>query len=177
MDFRGRWHGKPYHDITARKWLITFEVEEVPSVYDKTAEKDLTLTVKEYRKGRSLNANAYFHCLVGKVAEVLGVSHIEIHNRLIAEYGQVDLDMKTIILKDSIPWEKVESIHLRPSTATKVLDDGELYRAYYVMRGSHTYDTKEMARLIDGVVQEAKELGIETLTPNEIERMKQQWTV
>lgn len=43
------------------------------------------------------------------------------------------------------------------------------------MRGSHTYDTKEMSRLIDGTVEEAKELGIETLTPDQVERMKQAW--
>ena len=46
-----------------------------------------------------------------------------------------------------------------------------------MMRGSHTYDSGEMSILIDGVVQEAKQLGIETLTPNELERMKNLWTV
>jgi hypothetical protein len=45
------------------------------------------------------------------------------------------------------------------------------------MRGSHTYDTKEMARLIDGVVYEAKSIGIETLSPDELERMKSLWKV
>jgi hypothetical protein len=45
------------------------------------------------------------------------------------------------------------------------------------MRGSHTYDSREMSRLIDGTVSEAKELGIETLSPAELERMKQQWRV
>jgi hypothetical protein len=43
------------------------------------------------------------------------------------------------------------------------------------LRGSHTYDTKEMSRLIDGVVEAAKELGIETLTPEQLERMKAAW--
>ena len=84
-------------------------------------------------------------------------------------------DFENIILDDNIPWQKLDNIHLRPTAFTKVLDNGRLYRVYYVMRGSHTYDTKEMSRLIDGTVSEAKELGIETMTPNEIERMKQQW--
>lgn len=81
----------------------------------------------------------------------------------------------TVIMRESIPWEKLDTIHLRPTTATRILDDGKLYRVYIVMRGSHTYDTKEMSTLIDGVVQEAKELGIETMTPDEIERMKAAW--
>ena len=46
-----------------------------------------------------------------------------------------------------------------------------------MMRGSHTYDTKEMSRLIDGAVFEAQALGIETLPPDELERMKQQWNL
>ena len=55
------------------------------------------------------------------------------------------------------------------------MDNGKLYRVYVVMRGSHTYDTKEMSRLIDGTVQEAKEHGIETLPPDELERMMSTW--
>lgn len=43
------------------------------------------------------------------------------------------------------------------------------------MRGSHTYNTAEMSKLIDGTVSEAKELGIETMTPDQIEEMKQKW--
>ena len=55
------------------------------------------------------------------------------------------------------------------------MDNGKLYRVYIVMKGSHQYDTKQMATLIDGVVSEAKEMGIETIPPQELERMKQSW--
>ena len=34
-----------------------------------------------------------------------------------------------------------------------------------------------MATLIDGVVREAKELGIETLPPDELNRMKREWDI
>jgi hypothetical protein len=43
------------------------------------------------------------------------------------------------------------------------------------MRGSHTFNTKEMSRLIDGTIEEAKELGIETATPEQIRRMMAAW--
>ena len=177
MGIKARWHGQPYHDFANKRWLVTFEVEATPCVYDKLKDKPLSLDIKEYKEKRSLNANAYFHTLVDKIAHVMGLSHTEVHNRMIAEYGQVDKDVNYIILKDIIPWLKLDYMHLRPTTNTKVLDDGQLYRVFQVMRGSHTYDTKEMATLIDGVVQEAKQLGIETLTPNELERMKDLWTV
>lgn len=41
--------------------------------------------------------------------------------------------------------------------------------------GSSTYDTKQMSVLIDGVVSECQELGIETLPPDEIQDLKNRW--
>ena len=41
--------------------------------------------------------------------------------------------------------------------------------------GSSEYNTQEMSVLIDGIVQEAKQLGIETLTPMELARLKDEW--
>ena len=43
--------------------------------------------------------------------------------------------------------------------------------------GTSVYNTEEMSRIIDEVVHECKEQGIETATPEEIERLKQQWGV
>lgn len=172
---RGRWHGQPFYDYTKKVWLVTLEFESEPRSYDQTAGDVIEVEIKKFREKRSLNANAYFHVLVDKIAEVLESSHTEVHNKLIAEYGCIDDDIKNLIIDDEIPWQKFETIHLRPTTATKVMDNGRLYRVYLVMRGSHTYDTKEMARLIDGTVSEAKELGIETMPPAELERMVSQW--
>lgn len=127
------------------------------------------------RKKRSLQANAYFHVLCQKVAEATEQSSTEVKNQIISDYGQVDKDCGEIILRDDIDWRKFDTLHVKPTTATKVLDNGKLYRVYYVMRGSHTYDTKEMATLIDGIVREAKEVGVETLTPTELEQMIGRW--
>lgn len=174
---KARYHGQPYFDYKDKKWLITFETTEKPLKYDKLKDKVLVVDVREDRAKRGLRANAYFHVLVDKIADETRTSHTEVHNRMICEYGQTDNEVNCIIMKDEIPWERLETIHLQPTTNTSVLDDGNLYRVYRVMRGSHTYDTREMSILIDGVVSEAKELGIETLPPDELERMKQQWTV
>ena len=48
-----------------------------------------------------------------------------------------------------------------------------MYRTYFLLRGSSTYDTAEMSALLDGVIEDCKSCGIETATPEEIERMKQ----
>ena len=47
----------------------------------------------------------------------------------------------------------------------------EIGHAYIIIRGSHTYNSKEMSTLLNGVIQEAQSLGIETMTPAEIEEM------
>lgn len=135
----------------------------------------LTISFRRWRKKRSLDANAYFHVLAGKIAEKLGASMTEVKNHLLSEYGQyevIDNKLVPMILREEVEWEKLETVHLKPTPATRVLDDGRLYRVYYLMRGSHTFDTAEMSRLIDKTIEEAKALGIETLPPAELERMK-----
>ena len=172
---QGKYHCSPYFDYKEKKWLVTFEIDKAPIDYDRLKDKLLNLEIKEYKEKRSLNANAYFHKLVGEIAKVQGLSMTEVKNQMISDYGCVDYELGTIILKDSIEWKRLDTIHLQPTTATRILDDGKLYRVYYVMRGSHTYDTKEMSVLIDGTVQEAKQLGIETLDDIEIRRLVEQW--
>ena len=54
-------------------------------------------------------------------------------------------------------------------------ENGKEVYFYKVYRGTHTYDTKEMAKMIDGTIQECKQVGIDTATPAEIERMQQLW--
>ena len=166
-------------NIFSQKWRLTFELEGQLPEMDNISGKDLRLTAIQWREKRSLNANAYAHVLLGQIAKEAGISLTEAKNRLLAEWGQYDTteDGKpmTVIMREDIPWEKLDLIHLRPTKKTKILDDHRLYRVYIVIAGSHTYDTATMARFIDGIVQEAQQLGIETLTPDKLERMKAAW--
>lgn len=125
-----------------------------------------------YKARRSSQQNRYYWELLGKVARLVRMTNDELHNQMLADYGYIDRDMGHLILKDSIDWRKVKQLHLKPTTHTKVMDNGELYRVYYVMRGSSTYNTAEMSRLVDGMVQEAMAQGIETLTPSQLEQMR-----
>lgn len=144
-------------------------------VYLMGQPEDKVFELTEKRNKRSLSANAFFHVLCQKVAEKTYQSLTEVKNQCIADYGQIDKELGTVILRDEIDWRKLTHLHLHPTTATRVLDDGKLYRVYYIMRGSHTYDTGEMSRLIEGIVQEAKAVGVETLTPRELEQMIGRW--
>lgn len=139
-------------------------------LYDLTEHKDV--------KQRSLSANNYFFALVGKIADSIRISKTEVHNMMIARYGQmeyIDGQIVYFILPDKIDANRLEGVHLKSTSKTKVLDNGDLNRVYIVMRGSHTYNSKEMAILIDGVISEAEQLGIDTITTTEKDKMLERW--
>lgn len=182
MEIRGKYSGA--HLDLKGNLIVEFstvatgtKVEELETLKDKL----LDIKAVAHREKRSLNANAYFHVLCDKIAKVNNSSMTETKNHLIQEYGSFEVNEDGghphIILDDTLDYLKIEWLHLYPTQAVKVMDNGRLYRVFLVKRGSHTYNTEEMARLIDGTVSEAKALGIETLTPNELARMKEVWKV
>jgi hypothetical protein len=140
---------------------------------EQDEEKKWKITA--YNPKRSLNANAYYHKLCQLIAEATQQKIIEVKNQTLADYGQIDTETGIVILRDDIDWKSIPYMHLLPTSATRTLDDNKLYRVYRVIRGSHTYDTKEMSRLIEGTVMEAKELDIETMTPDQLKRMVASW--
>jgi hypothetical protein len=163
-------------DFESGKIKITFTCDNAESEeLSELQKKDIRLRAVRWHEKRSLNSNAYFHVLKTKLAQKMDVSNTNMHNHLISEYGFPDVEIGHLIMKDEIEWKEIDSIHLRPTTQVKTLDNGSLYRVYIVMRGSHTYNVEEMQRLISGAVEEAKALGIETATPDELERMQELW--
>ena len=163
-------------DIITGKLNITFQIDTAPvdELNRIAAIESLDIKADKHRKKRSLDANAYFHHLVGKIAESQTISKAKAKNILICRYGQVQLlpDGSPMIYKTNAPVEymmELESTHCIP---VKYTDKATFYKIY---RGSHEYDSKEMSLLIDGTVADAKELGIETVPPQEIQRMVQAW--
>ena len=130
--------------------------------------------IKKHREKRSLNANAYFHVLVDKLRTKLRISFTECKNDLITSYGQIEyIDGQQVVIKTNIPSDqmrKSEVLHCLCVKATKEEDTDVFF--YRVYRGSHTYDSREMAQLIDGTVEECKLQGIETMTPDELARLE-----
>ena len=163
-------------DIVSGRLNITFQIDTAPvdELNRIAALESLDIKADKRRRKRSLDANAYFHVLVGKIAEAQVISKAKAKNILICSYGQVETlpDGSPLIYKTNAPAEymmELESIHSIP---VKFTEDATFYKIY---RGSHTYDSYEMSKLIEGTVAEAKEQGIETMTPAEIERMVNAW--
>lgn len=153
--------------------VISFEVAR-PDGIERYEGKDLDITIKTHREKRSKDANAYYWCLVRELAQALGLSETATHNIEMSRYGQWDIlpdgSLNRAIKPPTWDWRESVTEHYR--FAEMYVDIGEeLWPMYWVIRGSHTYNTKEMSILINGIVEDAKEQGIEVLTPDEIQRM------
>lgn len=137
-------------------------------VGDMKQGKKYAAELKEHRERRSLDANAYMWQLLDKLAVVLDTTKEELYLGYVRRYG---------IFKD---FHLEEGQHetfrkawqmLGTGWPTELVDyDGDKYvvRAYY---GSSQYNTKQMSRLINAVVEDCKEQDIETLTPCELARL------
>ena len=153
--------------------LLTLEGADLNGINKALQHKDLRLKLVKWTEKRSLNANAYFHVLVGKIADELKAPKPYVKNILIGRYGQQELiNGEPVFFKTNLPDDVMlnrEDIHCMPCQRE------EKATYYKVYRGSHTYDKDEMKALIDGTVQEAKDLGIETATPDELKEMLGAW--
>lgn len=166
-------------DWKTGKMRLTFEFDsDVSATIDKIKDKLLRITVKLWRDKRSLDANSYYWVLLSRLAEAVGISKPRAHNLMLRKYGQnlvIDSQIAFLVIPDTEEAEETaleaESFHIRPTSQVKQGKDGKMYRTYTVLAGSSTYDTKEMSELINGLVSECKEQGIETLTPDELARM------
>ena len=172
-EFTGTFDGLAEDFLTGHQKATLTLNEDAREVFKALNGEKVSVVIKKYRKKRSLDANAYFHVLNGKIADVLHISKTRCKNILICRYGQPELiDETPAVLKTNIPIEHMleqEFLHCTP--AGSKTEDGVEVVFYRVYRGSHTYDTKEMSDLVEGTVSEAKDLGIETMTPAELERM------
>ena len=156
---------------------ITFEVDSFDELRGLNGE--LRIDVKENRAHRSLNANSYFHKLIGLMADRMNppISKAKCKNLMMGKYGQREMmNEQFVTFSSEVEPDvllEVEYIHLHP-IGIGVANNKKFYH-YAVLKPTHEYNTKEMAYLIDGTVQDAKELGVPTESPDEIERMKALW--
>lgn len=152
-----------------------------PRIYAKQFDslpkgKDLAVQIKEYRKRRSIDANNYFWVLCDEVAKAIGSTKEEIYRQKIKECGVFEIlpikseavdEFVSRFSKNGLGWF-AESMD-----ASKL----EGYQRVMVYFGSSTYNTAEMSRIIESVVADCKELGIPTLTDNEIKSLCESYNI
>lgn len=128
-------------------------------------DKDKLYEIKEYKEKRSLSQNAYAWKLIMELGDVLRKSKEEVYLQMLKDYGQSTI----IVVASDINilgyfkyYEKIKSF----------MNKGKTFDEYKIYKGSSEYDSKEMSIFIDGIVQECQNVGIETLTSDEIARLE-----
>ena len=154
-------------------WVQVAATEAISEIkkLENTDLKDYILTIKKHRK-KSLNANAYMWQLCTKIAEKIRATKEDVYKKAIREVGWY-MDMSVEAGKE----EEAKSLWSMRGVGW-FAEDIFCSRKFSEMRfykGSSVYNSEEMRRLIDYIVDEATELGIETMTPMEIERLNQLW--
>lgn len=143
-------------------------------------DKEKLWDLSEHEEKRSKNQNSYYRKLVGELARRTKVSSNEIHNRYLRHLGlvwRVNGKVVTTYVPDTDEGERwaldAETYHIKPTSSVMVGKDGMTYRCYVVLRGSSTFTVAEFSALVDLAVQDAKEQGIETMTPAELAHLRE----
>jgi len=144
-------------------------ITEIGAVIIKDG-KEIVVEVKEKRKKRSLNANAYFWQLVNKVAQKLNCTDQDVYRRLVKDYG-----VSTTLMVRPEAQEAFVQIWTEGKDSSGWFCEDLGHGVIKAYSGTSTYNTQQMSRIIDGLVEECKELNIETLSEDELTHMKTMW--
>lgn len=136
--------------------------------------KTFDCIIEDHKEKRSLNANAYFHLLVDKLAKYHKMGADEMKIKLVLEYGAVAIDSEGKKFGIKIP--KTADVNQFYSYA-KWFGDEKDFDYYLIYKQTHLLDSKEMAFLIDKTVEECKNVGIETLEERELKKMVDKWEI
>ena len=171
-------HGVSF-DYFSGKTMVTFALDEERTAREMVDElkglEKLTLKVGKFKKKRSLDANAYCFVLIGKIAEKTRIPKEEVYRNAIkaigGNYDVVCIQNKAV---DSLcaAWRN-NGLGWQTDTMPSKLDGCTNVVLYY---GSSTYDTEQMSRLIDNIIQDCKALGIETKSQAEIDSLLEGWS-
>lgn len=153
------------------KQRLTLELDaDFREDYDQLHDSQLEVTVKKYRKGRSLDANAYAWVLIDKLAQRTRLSKAEVYRNAIRTIGGVS---ETVCVVDKAVdrlcqgWSR-NGLGWQTETFPSKIEGCTNVTLYY---GSSAYDTEQMSALIDSLVQECRAVGIETMPPEQLESL------
>ena len=160
------------HDISFDehgRQRVTFTLDRRAEMSD-LRDKDIRLKAVIWREKRSLNANALLWQCLDKIADALHTDKWEVYLMMLKRYGKFTYVIVPdgAVEKMKTMWRELEvigDVDVNGRKATQIL-------CYY---GSHTYDTKEFSRLLDGVISEMQEMGLSTPMQEDLDRALQNW--
>lgn len=159
-------------DWTSGEIQITLSVRERTALIEADSLKGsvLDIDIKKHRNKRSINANALLWVCLGRIAEKLQTDKWEVYLRMLKRYGQftyicVKPNVVEAVKSQWRECEELGTLEINGQKAVQML-------CYF---GSHTYNVQEFSRLLDGVVDEMKEIGLQPPTSEEMKRSLALW--
>ena len=121
--------------------------------------------VKEYKEKRNLDQNAKYWKLLNELALTLKIGVEELHFKMLKDYSQ----RYEILVPKDIKLRGIEYYERK----SKIIRNGQEFIVYQIFTPSHELNTREFALLLQGLCDECKEQGIETLSPNELKKLEE----
>jgi len=134
--------------------------------YDKLKDADVEISVERYSESRTRKANAYLWAVITKIGNLLRESKEDIYMDMLQAYGQGGAVSVEERFEEKFKRTYKYHEYLGESTL-----NGKVFKHYRFWVGSSEYNREEFSILLDGVLQEAKNLGIETKTEEEIQSL------
>lgn len=158
-------------DWKTDKLIISFEIDSLPSDIDDITQCDLDITARRHREKRSLNANSMLWECIGKIATALGSDKWDVYLDMLKRYGVftyvcVKPGAVEMLKQQWRECEEIGDIDINGQKAVQML-------CYF---GSSTYDSKQFSALLDGVISEMNEMGIETPIPRNVQTVIDEWS-
>lgn len=133
--------------------------------YLSTQDSEKVFEIKEYKKHRSLSQNSYAWKLITELGNVMRKSKEEVYLEMLKDYGQ------SIIISLNNEVDINHYFKYYELIGTGVVNN-KGFNHYKIYKGSSEFDSKEMSIFIDGIIQECEQVGIPTLTKEEIEKLR-----
>jgi len=162
----------PVMKITLNKNTFLLKLPEMSEILSDGRDYDVTFAV--HREKRSLSANGYLWALCERLAKKLGIGKEEVYRRQIKEVGVCEF----VAVPERAYDRLIESWGAQGiGWFAELVDNCKLQgcKKVCLYYGSSTYNTAEMSRLIESVIQECREQGIETEPRERIEELLRDW--
>lgn len=137
-------------------------MREIDGVFD--------LIIKKHRNKRSLDANSYMWALIVQLANLLGLKKEEVYVEELRKYSQSHISefRADVPIEEFLKFSDIKYYDI----IGNVKHDGLVFTQVMVYQRSSEMNSKEMSILLDGVIADAEEQGIPTLTQEQVDRMK-----
>lgn len=154
--------------------------ESCKALWEKLGDQEITFTIKKRVEPRSLNANNYAWALIDQLAVVLRMDKDDLYEQLLRQYGSSETytdeagneAVVMFSLREDVPPRRVARHYAEIGEG---FVGGRRFLHYRAIKGTSEYSTKEMSVFLDGIIYECQQVGIETATPEELSRYKEDW--